>query len=289
MKTSRIVDVGIICANYNNGKYLDDFFSSIISSSFLPREVILVDDGSTDNSVKKLREYDFEGLKVIELERNVGFANALNVAIDAVTANYILRVDPDDILHPRRIEKQWTYLMANGDIDIIGSNVSYFKSSPDEIIGRSNFPLNHSAIRHRYLAGEHGLLHGSIMGKTSFFKIHKYVQSNVPAEDYDIFARMIESGAQAHNLSEILTFVRIHANSVSNFLPYSTVQKTYSLRDSIFGSKTSLSKIWLNYISLKFYRMYYFEDNAFKKCIFLIISALFRPDKALKKLFNGNK
>ena len=70
------------------------------------------------------------------------------------------------------------------------------------------------------------------------FKKHLYNQANVPAEDYDIFSRMIKDGAKAKSISENLTFVRIHQNSVSTTLPFSTVKKTYLLRDEVFETNT---------------------------------------------------
>ena len=89
-------------------------------------------------------------------------------------------------------------------------------------MGNSNFPQESEKIRKRFQKGEHGLLHGTVMGKTLIFKKHLYNQANVPAEDYDIFSRMIKDGAKAKSISENLTFVRIHQNSVSNTLPFST-------------------------------------------------------------------
>ncbi|QFZ54431.1 glycosyltransferase family 2 protein [Oceanihabitans sp. IOP_32] len=281
-----ICDVSIVCANYNNGKYLDEFISSVINSSALPKELIIIDDGSTDESLKILSRYNLPYLKVIALKSNVGFANALNVGIKETTGKYILRVDPDDILEKTRIAKQYTFLEKNSDIDITGSNVTYFNEKLESVVGSSNFPQKYESIYKRYIKGEHGLLHGTVMGKSLFFKKYLYCQSNVPAEDYDIFSRMIKDGVKAQSFPDKLTFVRIHQNSVSNALPFSTIKKTYALRDKIFKTKTSFFLVVINYLSLKYYRKYYFEKNNFKRVLFLGISGLFRPDKVIKKFLN---
>lgn len=284
MNEKEVCDVSIVCANYNNGRYLEEFLNSVINSSALPKELIIVNDGSTDNSLDVLSRYNLEYLTVIELNNNVGFANALNVGVKKATAKYILRVDPDDVLEPTRIEKQHIFLNTNGAIDLTGSNVLYFNEKIENTVGSSNFPENSELIRKRYTKGEHGLLHGTIMGKTDLFKKYGYCQKHVPAEDYDIFARMINDGATAQSISEALTFVRIHQNSVSNSLPFSTVKKTYDLRDKIFKTKTSVFIIIINYLNLKYYRKYYFEKNWLKKIWFLGLSCIFRPDKAIKKI-----
>ncbi|MFV0565531.1 MAG: glycosyltransferase family 2 protein [Flavobacteriaceae bacterium] len=277
-------NVSIVCANYNNGKYLDEFINGVLNSSVFPKELIIIDDGSTDKSLEVLSHYKLDYLKVISLKKNIGFANALNVGIKESTGKYVLRVDPDDILGKYRIEKQFDFLEKNQDIDITGSNVVYFNEKLENIVGASNFPQEYEVIYNRYTRGEHGLLHGSVMGKRTLFSKYLYCQDNVPAEDYDIFSRMMKGGAKAKSVSDKLTFVRIHQNSISNALPFSTVKKTYTLRDEIFKTKTYLFKIVINYISLKYYRKYYFEKNKFKKILFLAVSSIFRPDKALKKV-----
>lgn len=285
MSKNQYCDVSIICANYNNGKYLDDFFSGVINSTVLPKELIIIDDGSSDNSLEILSRYNLPYLKVIVLENNLGFANALNEGISKAKGKYILRVDPDDILEKTRIEKQFNFLENNPTIDLTGTNVVYFNGTLENSVGNSNFPQESEKIRKRFQKGEHGLLHGTVMGKTLIFKKHLYNQANVPAEDYDIFSRMIKDGAKAQSISENLTFVRIHQNSVSNTLPFSTVKKTYLLRDEVFETKTSSFKIVVNYLSLKYYRRYFFERNHVKRILFLGISSVLRVDKVLNKYF----
>lgn len=285
MNKKKVYDVSIVCANYNNGKYLVEFLSSVINSSVLPKELIIIDDGSTDNSIEILSGYKLEYLKIISLKENVGFANALNAGIIETASKYILRVDPDDILEKNRIQKQYEFLEKNEHIDITGSNVIYFNEKVENVVGSSNFPQKHLEIYKRYTKGEHGLLHGTTMGKSFLFKKHLYRQNNVPAEDYDIFSRMIKDGTKAQSFSDKLTFVRIHENSVSNTLPFSTVKKTYALRDEIFSTKTGALKVGLNYLSLKYYRKYYFEKHDLKRIWFLGVSSILRPDKVIKKLF----
>lgn len=284
MNKKKICDVSIVCANFNNGKYLDEFITSIINSTQEPRELIIIDDGSTDNSLSVLEKYNFHFLKLIYLKENIGFANALNVGVEAAVGKYILRIDPDDILGVNRIALQYAFLENNDEVDIIGSNVVYFNEIINNIVGSSNFPVTERAIVKRYKKGEHGLLHGTIMAKAFLFKENKYNQYNVPAEDYDIFSRMITNGARPKSLKQALTYVRIHGNSVSNDLPFRTIKITYRLRDEIFKTKTSKFVIAINFLSLRFYRKYYFEKNAIMKLWYLAVSVLFRPDKALKKI-----
>lgn len=101
------MSTSVLCANYNNGQFLDDFFKSLIDSTVVPDEVVFVDDGSSDNSLEIVERYKpFLNIILIGLEFNIGFANALNIGLAACSADYIVRVDPDDLVSPRRLEMQ---------------------------------------------------------------------------------------------------------------------------------------------------------------------------------------
>tara|TARA_B110001452_G_scaffold223299_1_gene196485 strand:+ start:326 stop:1180 length:855 start_codon:yes stop_codon:yes gene_type:complete len=283
MSKNKYCDVSIVCANYNNGKYLDEFMSSIINSTMLPKELIIIDDGSTDESLEILSRYNVPFLKVISLINNLGFANALNVGIAKTSSKYILRIDPDDLLEKTRIEKQFSFLEKNPDIGVIGSNALYFHDNNSQSLSTSNFPLTSDEIKKRYIFGEHGLLHGTVMGRLELFNKFKYAQDSVPAEDYEIFAKMINEGVKAVNLVDILTRVRIHENSVSNDLPKSTYIKMFSIRDVIFNKKTSWLRLNTTYYCNYFYRKYKY-NRFFTRFIYLIISITLRPDKLWRRL-----
>ena len=78
------IGVSVLCANYNNAPYLNDFFESLLSSTVLPDEIIFIDDCSTDDSVVIVKYFQskFHNLKLFCLSKNVGFANALNFGLN---------------------------------------------------------------------------------------------------------------------------------------------------------------------------------------------------------------
>lgn len=280
-----IVDVSVVSANYNFSKYLPEYITGILNSTVQPREIIIVDDGSTDQSLKALSEYkNIDYMNVIPLKKNTGLANALNTGIEKANAKYIMRLDTDDCIDKKRIEVQYNFLENNPDISIVGSNTSYFKKDVKISISKSNFPVEPDKIKNRYMEGEHGLAHTSVMGLRSLFLKYKYIQENVKAEDYDIFARMINDGIKFYNLKEPLTYYRIHSGNSANMDLYDTIKKTYNLRDHIFNKKTSGLKILLNYIHIYYYRKYLYHYKKPVSYLYLMISGLFRPDKILSRL-----
>ncbi|MEZ2441253.1 glycosyltransferase family 2 protein [Chitinophaga sp. RCC_12] len=279
-------NISVVSANYNNGKYLRQFIDSLMNSSLLPREIIVVDDGSKDDSVRILTEIagETEILKPVFLNKNQGFANALNAGLKMASGDYILRLDPDDFVHEDRIRLQYELLERNRELDVVGSNAAYFDSDTGKIIFKTNFPATYEEIKKRYHTAMHGVLHGTVMGKTALFQKYGYQQEYVPAEDYAIFARMIADGAVMQNLTASLTFVRIHAGSVSNDLKYKAIREPYAICNELFHTSYGPLRSKLTYYHLKFYRRFLFQKNLLKRMWYLFLAISLNPAKLVARI-----
>lgn len=282
----KIASVSVVAANYNNGIYLNDFITSINESSVLPKELIVVDDGSTDDSLKILDGFSgLEYLKIIKFEENRGFCVALNKGVKVATGDYIMRVDPDDIVLKNRIEGQVAFLEKNKEIDVVGSNVIYFQSNSKQEVFRSNFPTDYVAIKATFIRGDHGVQHPSTMIRARVMKQYKYVQENFKAEDYELFARMIKDGHRFANINEPLTKMRVHSQSVTGNIQYSTIKRTFEIRDEIFNTSTSLLRIRFYYWYILNYKKFLISEHKVMKPLYLILSVLFQPSKLLRRIF----
>ena len=281
-----IIDASVVTANYNNGPFLADFFESFISSSYQPKELIFINDGSTDNSIEIANFYKntLPYLKVIDLKRNVGFANSLNIGLQASTGKYIARIDPDDILTSNRLEAQYSFLEANPNVSVLGSQALYFNSDNKEPIGSTNMPEGHKNIFQAYLNCDNGVLHGTTMFRRECIDGILYRQEQVPSEDYDFFGRIIRSRHIFANSSEALTLVRIHTNSVSNNIAYSTIDKVHKLREEIFSIRRSSIFVFTNYMTQKFYRKYLYCKPNPMGFLYLFIAIIFSPQKVYTRL-----
>jgi len=280
------VGVSIIAANYNNGRYLADFIGSIDHSGVLPKELIIIDDGSTDESLRIMDEFSsLSYLKIIKFEKNRGFCIALNEGIKEATGEYIMRADPDDIITEDRIRIQVEFLEKHIDIDVVGSNVLYFSNLTKKNLCKSNFPLKHLSILKEYRKGDHGVQHPSTMIRAGVMKKYLYDQKNVKAEDYEIFARMIHDGYKFANIAQPLTKMRVHSQSISSNICYETIKRTFGIRDEIFGTSTSKIKMKLYYCYISNYRKFLISNNLGLKMFFLTASIVCNPQKFIKRFF----
>jgi len=279
-----ITDVSVIVPNYNNGRYLDAFIGSVTNSTVEPAELIIVDDGSTDNSLEILaRHKHLPYLKIIVFKKNKGLTAALNAALEASGGKYVMRADPDDRLAPNRIEKQFIFMEQNPEVDILGCNSTYFDDATDKEINKSNFPEGHKNIIKTYKKGEHGLLHSTAFAKGKLFRSYRY-QKLFPGEDYELFSRMVRDGHKFANLNESLYFVRVHARSATSNLKREHIKNTFMFRDQIFGTKTSNCRIWFYYFYILNYRKFQGSYNPFRKLYFLSLAAVCYPAKVIKRI-----
>lgn len=283
MKDKPTTDVSIIAPNYNNGRYLAEFIESVVASDVWPKELIIINDGSTDDSLSILRRYDhFSFMKVISFDQNRGLTAALNAGLEAAGGKYIMRADPDDRLKSHRIATQFQYLESHPEVDVIGSNVEYFSDKNGKVINCSNFPLAHKEIAKRFKAGEHGVQHPSVMIRAGVYKQYRY-QKIFPAEDYEIFSRMVVNGCRFANISEPLYQMRVHTGSSTSNIKLSDIRQTFQFRDSIFKTKTNIIWMLLYYVHIKNYRKYQIHNNIIKY-IHLIISIATYPKKIISRM-----
>lgn len=277
--------VSVLCANYNNAPYLDDFFHSLENSSFCPEEIIFVDDASKDNSLDIAKKYSARlNIKILALQQNVGFANALNKGLLHCSSDYIARIDPDDVAAPQRFERQVSFLDKNPQFGAVGSQAEYFLSETGQRLNRTNMPTNETAISKAYYRGDNGLLHGTITIRREIFQRHKYSQQEVPSEDYGIFLRILKTGVRYANLNEPLTFVRVHSKSVSNDIRLDTIRKLFDIRKNILTQNYSKFDLYRNFFALKYYRKYLFEKNRLTKFIYIMLACTFGLDRVWRRI-----
>lgn len=100
--------VSIICLNYNQGNFLADALNSVLEQTYRNFELLIVDDGSTDDSEEIIKHYKrlHPEIEIFLLEENIGNCKAFNIALKAASGKYIIDLAADDILFPQRVELQ---------------------------------------------------------------------------------------------------------------------------------------------------------------------------------------
>ncbi len=124
------MELTVILPFYNNEKYIVKSLSSILNQSYNNWKLILVDDCSSDNSLKiaknflRKRKIPKKKYFFILNKKNLGITKSLNKALKVSRSKYIARADADDFYHRDRFKIQLDYLNKNNEIDVVGSAAS---------------------------------------------------------------------------------------------------------------------------------------------------------------------
>ena len=209
--------VSVVLPVWNGAAFLEEAIASVLAQTLSEFELLIMDDGSSDESAVialELAATDAR-VRVIQLAR-VGIAAALNTGIRLARAQYIARMDSDDISLPPRLQRQVEYLDLHPSCVVVGSDAEVIDRE-GRCIGRTQVPYTHDGIRRKLIAGYGGaLVHPAVMmRKDAVVAVGGYRAYRSPSEDRDLWVRLIEVG-QIVNLPETLLRYRRHHNSIGS-------------------------------------------------------------------------
>ena len=226
--------VTVLLPVYNAEKYLQEAIESILNQTFQDFELLIINDGSTDDSLRVIKSYKDHRIRLLNLEQNLGLVKALNIGLSEVRSEYIIRADADDICLPNRIEVQVAFMQQNPLVGACGSWFDNMDNAGVKKGGARYKPLDET-IRLKHLYQIH-ISHGTAIIRTSTLKNNSisYNSNFDHAEDYDIFDR-IGMVSELSNIEEVLYLVRLHHTNVSK--TFGHVQK-----DNALGVKKRIFK-----------------------------------------------
>lgn len=140
-----IPKVSVIIPVYNAERYCSDTISSVLNQTYKNFEIIIVDDGSTDNSLKIIEDFaNHESrIKVIHTE-NYGVSHARNVGLSYASGEWIHFIDSDDYIEPNMMQEMYNIISKHNDVDVVisGVNKIFESESKREIQKFNNMSLN---------------------------------------------------------------------------------------------------------------------------------------------------
>jgi glycosyltransferase involved in cell wall biosynthesis len=210
-----VVDVSVVMPVYNAGKYLRSAVQSVLAQTFTDFELIAVDDGSKDESLAILREFEAKDPRVKVISRaNTGIVGALNDGLAAAKGELIARMDADDLATPHRFEKQVAFLREHPDHVLVGSQVMLIDSDDAALCPKRDTVYEHEEIDAGHLSGRWPLVHPTVMmRRDAVMKVGGYRAKYQWLEDLDLFLRLAEVG-QLASLRDVLLHYRLHTGSV---------------------------------------------------------------------------
>lgn len=165
-----IVTIGL--PFYNHAQFLNEAIKSIVNQTFTDWELLLINDGSTDQGQAIADTWTRDPrIRIIADGKRLGRSSRLNQVATLAKGYYLARMDADDLMTPNRLQEQIDYLVANSDVDIVAS-FAYIMNAHGQVYayrGTTHLPTQ----LQQALAG-FPLIHPAIMGRTMWFRQHAY-------------------------------------------------------------------------------------------------------------------
>lgn len=207
--------LSVVMPTYNAARHVREAIGSVLAQDFTDFELLLVDDGSTDDTARILQEFSADSrVRVLRNERNLGLIATLHRAYDECRAPLIARMDADDICEPSRFRKQIEFLRTNAEIDIVGGAIRFFGNIPEPKLFQ--FPTKHADIRPAMLFFC-PLAHPALMFRRRLVDdgLLRYDEAFKHAEDYHLWSQLLDR-ALAANLPDAVLSYRLHPQQVSS-------------------------------------------------------------------------
>ena len=206
--------LSVVMPVYNVERYLAQAIDSILSQTFGDFEFIIIDDGSTDGSLKILRDYEAKDARIRVISRaNTGQTRAMNEMIELACGEFIARMDSDDISRPDRFQRQIDCLRLHREVVAVGGDVQWIDQDGDAIRTFSA-GHTHAEIDAAHMAGIGGAISqpAAMFRKAALVLVGGMREDTHLAEDVDLFLRLAEIG-KLMNLSGIVLQWRLHPTS----------------------------------------------------------------------------
>ena len=208
--------VSVIIAAYNGEKYISDAIESVFNQTYKNIEVIVVDDGSTDSTAERIKQY-LSRVKYL-YQDNAGVANARNSGIQNSQGEFIAFLDHDDIWLPEKIERQVDYFLKNSQSKFVHTPVRYINHL-GEIIEPSGYwgelKFNGEVKNVKEIFMHFAMLQSTMMIKKEIFdEIGLWNQAFTSGDGYDLCLRI----ALKYTLGFInkpLALYRLHDSNIS--------------------------------------------------------------------------
>lgn len=184
------VTIGIPC--YNSEKTLLRAVRSVLSQPFKNVQVIVVDDGSSDNSLAAIGAIRDSRCEIVSDTENRGLAARLNQIAWLAEGRYLFRMDADDVMHPDRIVAQLASLEGASKPDLVCANMWLFDGAL-KVVGRTHSETGVRVSGGRLLENGRGICHPTVAGKVEWFRENAYNERMRRTEDLELWLRTLPS------------------------------------------------------------------------------------------------
>ena len=200
--------VSVIIPMHNSSKYILECIDSVINQTYKELEIILVDDKSSDKTIRKIKNIKDKRIKIIRFNKNLGAAAARNKGIEASTGDYICFLDSDDYWKLDKIEKQVNFIK---DKVFIYSKYEYLRGDKRHV---ANVP---ESLTYDQLLKNSAIFTSTVMLNMNVLDKEDVYMPNIKVgQDYGAWYKILKKIDKAYGMQEVLSVYRVGNKSLSS-------------------------------------------------------------------------
>lgn len=223
--------VSVVVPSYNYGHLIHETLDSLAAQTYANWECVVVDDGSTDDTRSVVEAYAERDARVRYVrQQNARQAAARNNGIRHSTGDYFQFLDSDDLLEPRKFERQVEYLESHADVDIVYSGVRYFSSESEDLSHSRQYSVwddgqpwmpevsgRGRGLLERLLRNNIMVVNSPLVRRRVVETVGEFDVDLTPVEDWDYWTRCAVAGFnfKYEDADGVRALVRAHALSAS--------------------------------------------------------------------------
>lgn len=208
--------VSVVIPTYNRADLLEEALSSVLQQTYQDFEVIIVDDGSTDDTRERVAALQSDPRMRYVYQENHGLAGARNTGIRASRGDYIALLDDDDIWLPDKLEKQMSLMAVDDQADVVHCDFRFVDLACNPLPMRYQRPASRGTLYEDLMygnmiagSGSAVLIRARCLAEVGLF------DENLPAcEDQDLWRRMALAQHNFVYLDEVLLYIRWHTSNM---------------------------------------------------------------------------
>ena len=220
--------VSVVIPVYNVEKYIGETIKTVLEQSYSNLEVILVEDGSTDNSLEIIEKY-LEQLKeerfiLLKNSQNSGAAISRNLGVEHAKGRFVCYLDADDLWEKSKIEKQVKFMMDKK----VGFSFTSYEFCDEDCKGLGKIAKVPPQINYKEALESTTIFTSTVMFDTKIIDKSEIVMPNIKSEDTALWWKILKKNRIAYGIEERLVYYRKVSNSLSAN-KFSALQRIWNL------------------------------------------------------------
>ena len=263
------MQISIIMPAYNEERFLAEAIESVLAQTYKEFELIILDDGSQDLTLKIAQSYAQQDARIcVESHPNMGLPSTMNRGLELARNEWLAIMHGDDVMMPNRLELNLAFLGEHPECAVVGGWCKHIDSHGRTIAKGESPMVTHEAVQRVYEANELIVFNGctSLFRKSAVLAVGGFRTQFSVTEDADLWTRIFEAGYKILIQPEYLAKYRIHAGSVSVARTRFILQQARWTKECMLRRRAGQPEpSWEEFLRFRRTRPWYLRANSERK------------------------